>query len=69
MKLLAEATIDDQFNVQMGKIQQAIIELEKIAETFSKGDATPVASQKAALNAASQDLLKVRNFMFNIYGL
>lgn len=66
MKLLTEASIDDQFNIQMNKIQQAIIKLEKIALGFGEGGAKPIASQKNALAAASQDLVMIRAMMFNL---
>jgi hypothetical protein len=64
--LLTEASLDDQFNVQMSKIQEAIIKLEKIAKNFESETLKPVRSQKSALEAASQDLVKIRNLMFNL---
>lgn len=69
--LLHEASVDDQFNVQMDKIQQAIIKLEKIALNFDPSPQygkglKPVRTQKTMLDAASQDLIKIRNMMFNL---
>lgn len=65
-KLLAEAAIDDQFNVQMNKIQQAIIKLEKIALGFGDGGEKPVRTQQIALSSAASDLKKIEAMMFNL---
>lgn len=64
MKLLNEASLDDQFNVQMDKIQQAIIKLEKIADAFRRDALAPVQSQQRALNTAAYDLEKIEALMF-----
>jgi hypothetical protein len=66
MKLLNEASVDDQFNVQMNKIQQAIIKLEKLALDFGDGGTRPVKSQQTALSAAASDLKKIEAMMFNL---
>ncbi len=66
MKLLNEASVDDQFNVQMNKIQQAIIKLEKLALGFGDGGVKPVKSQQTALAAAASDLKKIEAMMFNL---
>jgi hypothetical protein len=66
MTLLKEASIDDQFNAQMDKIQQAIIKLEKLALGFGEGGTKPVRSQRAMLNAAASDLKKIEAMMFNL---
>jgi hypothetical protein len=66
MTLLTEASIDDQFNTQMDKIQQAIIKLEKIALGFGDGGEKPVRTQRTMLNAAASDLKKIEAMMFNL---
>jgi hypothetical protein len=64
--LLSEASIDDQFNTQMDKIQRAIIKLEKIALGFGDGGEKPVRTQRAMLNTAASDLKKIEAMMFNL---
>lgn len=58
MKLITEAALDDQFNAQMIKVQDAVIKLEKLAEKFDK-TTRPVASQISALKAAASDFTKL----------
>jgi hypothetical protein len=66
MKLLNEASIDDQFNTQMNKIQLAIMKLEKLALGFGDGGVKPVKSQQSALADAASDLKKIEAMMFNL---
>lgn len=66
MKLINEAALDDQFNVQVGKIQDAIAKLEKIGLNYGTGGLKPVQSQKSALTHAIDDLKKVQAMMFNL---
>jgi hypothetical protein len=57
MKLLQEASLDDKFNVQMGKIQDAIEKLGMIADDLIDSDTTkPVMSQVRMVEVASKDL-------------
>lgn len=56
MKLLQEAALDDQFNVQLSKIQEAIIKLEKLAGSFNKQQHWPVRTQIRGLEVAQKDL-------------
>lgn len=51
-KLIAEASADDQFYSQLGKIQAAIVKLEKLELLLTK-------HQTNMLEAASRDLLKL----------
>jgi hypothetical protein len=55
MKLIQEANMDDQFNRQMMKIQDAIEALEKMAPQME----APVPSQVHMVEAATQDLMKI----------
>jgi hypothetical protein len=65
MKLISEAALDDQFNKQMMKIQDAIHALEQIAGKLSKdGTTTPIRSQRLALEVAIEDLHKIISVMF-----
>lgn len=66
MKLLTEATLDDQFNQQMAKIQDAIAKLEALSKKFAEGDVRPVESQFRALQRASTDLDSVARDMFGM---
>lgn len=66
MTLLNEASIDDKFNTQMGKIQQAIEKLDKLALEYGDGGVKPVPSQKSALTAAVADLTMIKAKMFNL---
>lgn len=59
MKLIQEAALDDQFNTQMDKIQQAIIKLEALAQSFNKEQHWPVRTQVRMLEVASKDLDKL----------
>lgn len=63
-KLLAEASVDDQFNVQLGKIQQAIIKLENLIPNFD--GVKPVQSQKTALQDAISDLKLIEAKLFSL---
>lgn len=63
MTLLQEAELDDQFNVQMGKIQQAIIKLEALAGSFNKAQHWPVRSQVSALERSGKDLENLAHLM------
>ena len=65
MTLINEAAIDDQFNVQMSKIQTAIQKLEKLALGFGESGAKPLRSQRLALEVAAEDLGKIKAMMFN----
>lgn len=56
MKLINEAQLDDQFNIELGKIQTAVLKLEKICKEFSKNDIRPVSSQINAVFASADDL-------------
>ena len=62
-KLLKEAAIDDRFNVQMNRIQQAIIALEKLTDELVQ--AGPVGSQRTALQAAASDLKRLYAALFD----
>jgi hypothetical protein len=64
MKLINEAALDDKFNIEMAKIQDAIEKLEKIAVGYG-GDISPVKSQRVALSNAIVDLTKIQTTMFN----
>lgn len=55
MKLIQEASLDDQFNRQMMKIQDAIEALEKMAPQME----FPVASQVRMLEQAASDIQKI----------
>jgi hypothetical protein len=59
MSLLQEAELDDQFNTQLSKIQEAIIKLEKLAGSFNKNQHWPVRTQIRGLEVAHQDLDKL----------
>jgi hypothetical protein len=59
MKLITEATLDDTFNKQMMKIQDAIEALEKMPAMFTSQKSWPVSSQVRALEIASKDLDKL----------
>lgn len=54
-KLLKEAALDDKFNVQMAKIQDAISKLNDLVGQMT-GMTKPVASQKLAVRHAAEDL-------------
>lgn len=65
MKLINEANTDDRFNQLMSKIQDAIIKLEKLAPEFSSAGVKPIRAQRSMLEAAEQDLKKIRAEMFS----
>ena len=52
------AGVDYKFNVQMDKVQQAVIGLERVATQFGK-DFKPVDSQIRALEISARDLNKL----------
>lgn len=56
MKLINEASADDQFNAQMDKIQQAIVKLENLVQG---GKFEPLASQIMMVDVAASDLVKL----------
>jgi len=58
MKLIQEAALDDQFNTQLGKIQEAVSKLNHIVATMTApGSSTkPVKSQGNALRQVARDL-------------
>lgn len=60
---LAEAALDDEFNVQMKKIQGSIDKLIDIVDKMTaEGSMTkPVASQKIMLQTAADDLKKLHD--------
>lgn len=55
MKLIQEANLDEQFNRQMMKIQDAIEALEKMVPSMDY----PVTSQQRMIEVASSDLAKI----------
>jgi hypothetical protein len=56
-KLIQEAEVDDRFNTQMKKVQDAASKLDDIIDEMKRpGSMTkPVASQKTALRNAAKD--------------
>ncbi len=57
---LAEAMIDDRFNAQMNKIQDAIFKLNSISLEMTTNKAIkPVRSQLFAIRQAEEDLHKI----------
>jgi hypothetical protein len=64
-KLLKEAELDDRFNIQMNKIQDAIGKLEDIIAEMQKPGSMnkPVRSQLAALRIAAEDLKSLHEQM------
>lgn len=61
-KLLREAAIDDRFNTQMRKVQDAIDKLREIVKE-SKADRMThlITSQKLALRLAAEDFKKLHD--------
>lgn len=60
MTLLQEASLDDKFNVQMGKIQVAIELLEMIADNLIDSETTkPLMSQVRMAEVASKNLQRL----------
>jgi len=59
MKLIQEASVDDQFNNLMMKIQDAIEKLEKLVPTMDH----PVSSQPRMLEVSGDDLKKLAEKM------
>jgi len=59
MKLIQEASVDDQFNNLMMKIQDAIEKLEKLVPTMDH----PVSSQPRMLEISGDDLKKLASQM------
>jgi len=59
MKLITEAALDDQFNVQIGKIQDAIEKLEALTQAFMKEQHWTTLSQVRALDRAQNDIQKL----------
>ena len=59
MTLISEAAADDQFNSQMDKVQQAIINLEALLKT----DFVPVQSQVRMVEVAQDDLAALVKIM------
>lgn len=57
--MLQEASIDEAFNRQLGKIQDAIDELQKIHARFEKENVKPVSTQVTALRYAAEDMEKL----------
>lgn len=55
MKLIQEATTDDNFNKHMMKIQDAIEALEKLEEKMDQ----PVSSQPNMIEIAAEDLMRL----------
>lgn len=64
MKLLQEADLDAEFNRHMGKIQDAIEALEKLAPKFKSENLKPVPTQRMALEVAADDLKALKGKMF-----
>jgi hypothetical protein len=64
MKMINEASVDDAFNLQIGKIQDAIIKLEGLLPKFQDPMYKPVRSQRMALEVAESDLRNLQNKMF-----
>lgn len=60
-KLLKEAALDDKFNVQMKKVQDAIPKLNDILDEMKQPSSMtrPVSSQLMALRYAAEDLKKL----------
>jgi hypothetical protein len=61
--LLKEAALDDRFNVQMKKIEDAIGKLRDITSEMTKpgGMTKPVSSQKMAIRHAAEDLKRLHD--------
>jgi hypothetical protein len=59
MKLLQEASVDEKFNAQMGKIQDAIQKLEQLCGQFETEKVRPVRSQYRMAEIAAEDLVKL----------
>jgi hypothetical protein len=57
MKLLNEAQVDDEFNRNMQKIQDAVIALEKLLPRFK--ETKPVRTQFRACDVAAEDLQRL----------
>jgi len=64
-KLLKEAELDDRFNVQMKKIQDAVSKLEGVIADMQKPGSMnrPVSSQLSALRFAAEDLKRLHGLM------
>jgi len=62
-KLLKEAAIDDQFNAQMKKAQDAIGKLQDIVKTMKDGGAMTkmTSTQKMQLRHAAEDFKKLHD--------
>lgn len=61
-KLLREAAIDDRFNVQMRKVQDAIDKLREIVADSKKDRMSHlITSQKLALRHAAEDFKKLHD--------
>jgi hypothetical protein len=58
MKLIQEAALDDKFNTQLGKIQDAISKLNDIVVTMTApgSQSKPVRSQAFAVKVIADDL-------------
>jgi hypothetical protein len=61
--LLKEAALDDRFNTQMKKIEDAIDKLRAVLGDMDKsgGITKPVSSQKMAIRHASEDLKRLHD--------
>ena len=58
MKLLQEISIDDKFSAQLGKIQDAVQQLEKLTTKFGPIN-RPVGTQINAIELAAEDLQRL----------
>lgn len=58
MSLLQEASVDDLFNTQLGKIQAAIEKLEQVVTQFTPAN-RPISSQVRSVEIAAEDLVKL----------
>lgn len=56
MKMITEASADEQFSRQLMKLQDAIETLEKMPDEFDRKGVKPVSTQITALEYASENL-------------
>jgi len=66
MRMMTEATIDDQFNKNLDDLQGAIERLEKIIGQFDDKKVRPVKSQLWALEIAAEDVKKLHDRLQNL---
>lgn len=54
-------TLDDKFNKILGRIQDSLEDLHKLAEDFKSQDHTSVMSQNTALLVTTEDMASARD--------